>query len=78
MSLLITSTDKDNSIKFMCILELLEEYISTTSWQFTPRLQNRIGGVMVSVLASSVVDRGFRPRLGQIKDNKKWHLLYLR
>jgi hypothetical protein len=29
---------------------------------------NHIGGVMVSVLASSVVDRGFEPRLGQTKD----------
>jgi hypothetical protein len=29
-----------------------------------------IGGIMVSVLASSVVDRGFRPRLGQTKDFK--------
>ena len=29
-----------------------------------------IGGVMVSVLASSVVDRGFKPRSGQIKDYK--------
>jgi hypothetical protein len=28
---------------------------------------NRIGGVMVSLLASSVVDRGFEPRLGQAK-----------
>ena len=31
-------------------------------------LSNRIGGLMVSVLASSVVDRGFDPRSGQIKD----------
>jgi hypothetical protein len=31
---------------------------------------NRIGGVMVRVLASSVVDRGFEPRSGQTKDNK--------
>jgi hypothetical protein len=30
--------------------------------------QNRIGGVMVSMLASSVVDRGFEPRSGQTKD----------
>ena len=30
--------------------------------------QNPIGGVMVSVLASSVVDRGFEPRSGQTKD----------
>jgi hypothetical protein len=29
-----------------------------------------IGGVMVSVLASNVVDRGFEPQLGQIKDYK--------
>ena len=31
-------------------------------------VENRIGGVMVSVLASSAVDRGFEPRSGQIKD----------
>ena len=29
---------------------------------------NRIGGVMISVLAYSVVDRGFEPGSGQIKD----------
>jgi hypothetical protein len=29
---------------------------------------NRIGGVMVSVLVSSAVDRGFESRSGQIKD----------
>ena len=32
--------------------------------------ENRIGGVMVSVLASSAVDRGFEPRSGQTKDYK--------
>jgi hypothetical protein len=31
---------------------------------------NRIGGAMVSVLSSSVVDSGFEPRSGQIKDYK--------
>ena len=35
-----------------------------------PRLANRIGGVMVRVLASSAVDRGFEPRSGQTKDYK--------
>ena len=30
--------------------------------------ENRIGGIMVSVLASSVVDRGFMPWSGQTKD----------
>jgi hypothetical protein len=29
---------------------------------------NRIGGVMVSVLASSAADRGFEPRSGQTND----------
>ena len=33
-------------------------------------LWNRIGDVMVSVLASSAVDRGFEPRSGQTKDYK--------
>jgi hypothetical protein len=32
--------------------------------------KHRIGGVMVSVLASSEVDRGFEPQSGQTKDNK--------
>jgi hypothetical protein len=31
---------------------------------------NHIGGIMVSVLASSAVDRGFKPRSGQTKDYK--------
>ena len=31
---------------------------------------NHIGGIMVSVLASSAVDRGFEPRSGQTKDYK--------
>ena len=31
---------------------------------------NHIGGVMVSVLASSAVDRGFESQLGQTKDYK--------
>ena len=31
---------------------------------------NRIGGIMVSVLASKVVDRGFEPQSGQTKDDK--------
>ena len=35
---------------------------------FSVMLCNHIGGVMVSVLASSVVDRGFEPRSGQTKD----------
>ena len=33
-------------------------------------IEVRIDGAMVSVLASSVVDRGFEPRSGQTKDCK--------
>jgi hypothetical protein len=33
-------------------------------------IQNRIGGVMVSMLALSTVDRGFKPWSGQTKDYK--------
>jgi hypothetical protein len=31
---------------------------------------NRISGIMVSMLASSAIDRGFEPRSGQTKDYK--------
>ena len=39
---------------------------------FSPLLcvLNRIGGVMVSVLTLSAVDRGFKPLSGQTKDYK--------
>ena len=33
-------------------------------------LLNRIGDIMISVLASSAVDCGFEPRSGQTKDYK--------
>ena len=32
---------------------------------------NRISGLMVSIFASSAVDRGFEPQSGQTKDYKK-------
>ena len=37
--------------------------------------QYRIGGVMVSVIATSAVDCGFEPRSGQTKDSN-WHLCF--
>jgi hypothetical protein len=33
-------------------------------------MENRIGGVMVSMLTSSAIDRVFEPRLGQTIDYK--------
>jgi hypothetical protein len=46
-----------------------------SGWLIEPRQScqsgtNRIGGVMVSVLVSCAVDRGFEPRSGQTKDYK--------
>ena len=35
-------------------------------------ISNRIGGVIVSVLSSSAVDRGFEPRSGQTKYYKMY------
>ena len=35
---------------------------------------NSIGDVMVSVLASSAVDRGFESRLGQTRDREERHV----
>ena len=49
------------------------DFFSKKSNGVTLILVNRIGGVMVSVLASSVVDRGFEPRSGQTKDCLAWN-----
>jgi hypothetical protein len=40
-------------------------------------IHNRIGGVMVNVLASSVVNRGFEHRSGQTKDYKIEYMYYV-
>jgi hypothetical protein len=48
-----------NKKKTTCVYEDYDE-----------KLQNRIGGVMVSVLTSSEVDRGFESRSDQTKDYK--------
>ena len=45
---------------YICLLFVLEIQL----W----RRENRIGGFIVSVLASSVADRVFEPRLGQPRD----------
>ena len=36
-----------------------------------------MGGVMVSMLASSAIDRGFESKSGQTKDYQIWSLLLL-
>jgi hypothetical protein len=41
-----------------------------TGHPFFSRNKNRIGGVMVSMLASGAVDRRYEPRSGQTKDYK--------
>ena len=52
------------NLKYMFVDSCLFVYILTIL------KSNRIGGVMVSVLVSSAVDRGFESRSGQIKDYK--------
>ena len=47
--------------KATCIISIFKSMV-----QYYPR--NRIGDVMVSVFASSAVDREFEPRSGQTKD----------
>ena len=57
---------------------MLPSELSITGWVKTKTIKlvfgalslepHNIGGVMVSVLASSAVDRGFEPRSGQTKD----------
>ena len=54
-----------------CIqLEINYKPIDMTFNAWGHSIFKRIGGVMVSVLAPSVVDRGFEPRSGQTKDYK--------
>ena len=45
-----------------------ESYIAWMSYYSIHH--NRIGGIIVSMLTSSAVDRGFEPRSGQTKDYK--------
>ena len=53
--------------KGYAIYRVLMAY-STTKLVTLTYLKNCIGDVMVSVLASSAIDRGFEPRWGQTKD----------
>ena len=50
--------------------EFMVIIISKDIFSIFPLTVNHIGGVMVSMLSSSVVDCGFEPRLSQTKDNK--------
>ena len=55
----------------MCQDLKIKSIITTTIFFLTPyQKKNCIRDVMVIVLASSAVDRGFEPRSGQTKDNK--------
>jgi hypothetical protein len=44
--------------------------LAKTVFSVRNNLKNSIGGVMVSVLVSSAVECGFKPRSGQAKDYK--------
>ena len=49
---------------------IIAKSINLQTYRIFLHKHNRIGGVMVSVIASSMVDRGFEPRSGQTKDYK--------
>ena len=51
----------------LLFLTIMFQYLSQWFWILL-HYKNRIGGVIVSVLSLSVVDRGFEPRSAQIKD----------
>jgi hypothetical protein len=58
--------DKTNLIVSLCIKIDMPVFLPLSSTNFSIQ-GNRVGGVMASVFASSVVDRGFEPRSeGQI------------
>ena len=61
--------DKTNLILSLCIKIDMPIFPPLSSTTFSIQ-GNHVGGVMVSVFASSVVDRGFEPRSGQTKDYK--------
>jgi hypothetical protein len=54
--------------------KLINSFTATLLWKIShsgySKFRTRIGGVMVSLLASSAVDRRFEPRSGQTKDYK--------
>ena len=54
-----------------------EIHLHVYNYQGLSYCWNRIGGVMVSVFASSAIDRGFEPQPGHTKDYKIGVLLLL-
>jgi hypothetical protein len=68
----ITHVNKSSTAKVR--MNITGNYISVVNFNFRCSW-NRIGSVMVSLLASSVVDRGFEPRSGQAKDYQTGILL---
>ena len=59
--------DDTNDFKFE---KSVNKYVMTIQIKRKSYMTNRISGEMVSVLASSVVERGFEHRSGQTKDYK--------
>ena len=59
-----------SSLTHIMYHEFMVIIISKDIFSIFPLTVNHIGGVMVSMLSSSVVDCGFEPRLSQTKDNK--------
>ena len=62
---LLFTLSEDHSSFCLDKQQTITRYSPEPGW-----INNRIGGVMVTLLASNAVDRGFEPRPGQTKDYK--------
>jgi hypothetical protein len=72
LHLLVSSNISADNISLFSGVDIFRTKAERTLiyWTSVHSPQNRIGGVIVSVLASSAVDRGFEPRSSQTKDYK--------
>ena len=60
------SDGTNNNKSYSCLLLKLDKYLAMFTRYYNKL--NHISDFMVSVLASSAVDRGYEPRSGQTKD----------
>ena len=72
MSMYVAQTKYKFSLYF-CKRLWQKLFFSVIDLNENSMLLNDFGGVMVSVLVSSVVDRGYKPWSGQTKDWLAWY-----
>ena len=60
---------------FAAAIDCWKAVVSQSAFHFPQECH--IGGVMVNMIVSSIVDHEFEPRSSQTKDYKIWYLLVL-